>query len=69
MAAQRRGDTGPRNPDSYFLAAADFHAQAASVFEATGQRALAGLARRHEAEARSRAHAPYPRPRRSAGGA
>lgn len=41
-----------RAPDTYFLAAAEFHAQAAALFEAAGHREFAALARRREARRR-----------------
>jgi hypothetical protein len=43
-------------PQPYLLAAADFHAQVASVFESMGQTDLGALARRKEVAARRRAH-------------
>ena len=57
-AKARRATERPR--DAYFLAAAEFHARAATLFEAEGHRAFAALARRREAEARRRAERPRP---------
>jgi hypothetical protein len=44
----------PEGRDTFMLAAAEFHARAAALFEATGRRELAELARRRESEARRR---------------
>lgn len=55
-AMSGRATTEERPLDAFFLAAADFHAQAAALFETVGHRQFATLARRREAEARRRAH-------------
>ena len=55
-AVNRQPKREDRAPNTYFLAAAEFHAQAAAIFEAAGHRELAALARRREATGRRRAH-------------